>query len=80
MFIRKSQAAFYDAYYAQLKGAKIKDVWLEESDSTYLVHITIITSDNKELDLELCSDSEGNSTGFLFGLPYPVIQDANAFD
>lgn len=80
MFITKSQAAFYDAYYSQLNGAKIKKVWLEEDDSLYLVHITVVTSDNKELDLELCSDAEGNSTGFLFGLPYPVIKDKHAFD
>ena len=80
MIISKSQAAFYDAYYSQLTGATIKKVWLEEDDSIYLVHIVVITSDGQEIDLELCSDPEGNSTGFLFGLPYPVIKDAHAFD
>jgi hypothetical protein len=80
MKIKKSDAAYYSAYYRQLKNAVIKDVYLEEDDSNYLVHIVVILSDGKTIDLELCNDSEGNSTGFLFGLPYPSDVDPNEFD
>lgn len=80
MKIKKTNAAFYDAYYRQLTNAKIKNISLEQDDLDYFVNISVILEDGQELNLELCSDPEGNSSGFLFGLPYPSMIDESAFD
>jgi hypothetical protein len=72
--------AFYNAYFGQLVGATITSFAMvpDEPDDEFPDYegeiwptFGIKLANGLEGKMELSSDEEGNSAGFLFGLPTP---------
>jgi len=66
---------FYNEYYGSLIGATILDFkMVQDEDDSYIQWptFTVKLADNTVIDIEVSQDTEGNGSGFLFGLPMPV--------
>lgn len=70
--VRTSQhRSWLQDYYAQLKGARVQGVELEQYEGKLYPVLEMVLEDSTVVTVEVSRDEEGNGPGFLHGLPRP---------
>jgi hypothetical protein len=62
---------FYNSYFGNLVGATVLEFKLLHEEDEWWPTFAVQLADGRIVQIEISSDEEGNSPGFIFGLERP---------